>query len=85
MYTAGVVFATLAGLQVLFLLMRGGGGFAIRTALRHSDTPFLRHELSTEREQLQTKLGELEKTSTRGPKIMSLVYLAVAALFFYFQ
>jgi len=86
MFTAGVVFAVLAAMQVFFLGARAVYPTLGRKMLSYSESnPFLKHEMAEKNEELRVAMARMEQTPTRGPKIAALIFLALSILFFYFQ
>jgi hypothetical protein len=85
MFTAGVVFAVLSGIQLFFIVSRFAGLYMGRKMLKFSDTPQMRHSMSEQRGELQSKMEQLEKASTKGAQVLALVFLGISILLFYFQ
>jgi hypothetical protein len=86
MFTAGVVFAVLAALQVFGLVARAVYPTLGRRMLSYTEgNPFLKHEMAEKNEELKAAMARMEQTPTRGPKIAALLFLALSILFFYFQ
>jgi len=86
MFTAGVVFAVLAGLQVFFIVMRAVSRHAARRLLVFSENhPTLKYDMAEKNAELRSKLETMEGLSMTGPKVFALIFLAISLAFFYFQ
>ena len=84
MFTTGIVFAVLAAIHVLILLMRAFGIVASRKMIKWTENS-TDPEIIAKREDLRVKAGVLEKSPTAAVGVLALAFLTAAIAFFYFQ
>lgn len=85
MFTTGVVFTVLAGLQVLILLLRDVAILLAKLLLKVTDRPSLKNDLVDSRVRVEENLTKLKEQSPTPPMVFALVFTAAAIFFFYFQ
>lgn len=86
MFVLGIIFATLAGLQVFFLITKAVSSYAARRLLSFSENhPTLKYDMEEKNQELRAKLDQIEKVSSSGPRVAALIFLTLAILCFYFQ
>ena len=82
MFIAGVVFIVLAGIQIFFIVLRSvslaAGKFLMRQSVRE-------HQSQEDLAVISSKIAEIESFPVGTAMVFTLVFLALAVVFFYLQ